>query len=81
MMGETTESEEQAADWFARDMLIKPADYKKFVEDVQFNEAAIIEFAKKANIDPGIVVGRLQKENHIKYNQLNHLKTRYKIAG
>ena len=30
---------------------------------------------------PGIVVGRLQKENFIPYNQFNDLKVRYEITA
>ena len=38
-----------------------------------------LNFAKEIGVDPGIVVGRLQKENYIKYSYFNDLKTHYAI--
>jgi HTH-type transcriptional regulator/antitoxin HigA len=41
------------------------------------SKSAICAFAKKLEIAPGIVVGRLQKENYIKYSLGNELKIKY----
>ena len=76
---ETTQQEEDQADTFAKDVLIDPNDYDDFIQLHEFSKTAIKTFAKKIGIDPGIVVGRLQKENIIRYNQLTDLKSRYEI--
>lgn len=38
-----------------------------------------MSFANEIGIDPGIVVGRLQKEKLITYKMLNELKTKYEL--
>ena len=70
---------EKEADLFAEETLIPKADLKAFIDNNNFQEQAIIEFAKRINIDPSIVVGRLQKERFLKYNQLNNLKKKYEL--
>ena len=70
---------EKEADLFAEETLIPKADLKTFINNNNFQEQAIIEFAKQINIDPSIVVGRLQKERFLKYNQLNNLKKKYEF--
>jgi len=68
---------EEEADKFARDFLIPPAEYSRFREQAPNpTEAAILEFAKRIGIASGIVVGRLQHEQVIGFNQMNGLKTR-----
>lgn len=76
----TNETDEQAADIFAKDTLIDKNSFKQFVEKKDFGTAAIVEFSKAIGIDRGIVVGRLQKENYIKYSRHNDLKTKYEFA-
>ncbi len=75
----TTEDEEKTADEFAKNILIPPTDFSAFIGDGNFNSKSIQEFARKININVGIVVGRLQKEDYIKYNQFNYLKSKYTI--
>lgn len=41
-----------------------------------FSAARVQAFAKRGKIAPGIVVGRLQHERLLPFNQLNHLKRR-----
>jgi len=53
---------EDDADVFARDTLIPPEKYKEFLSKGVFTERAINEFAESIEIDPCIVLGRLQKE-------------------
>ena len=48
---------------------------------VSFTKESVISLAHGSAIDPGIVVGRLQKEGIIKYNQLNDLKTKYGMTA
>ena len=76
----TTEEEELVADNFAKDALITPAAYSSFVRKHIFTKQSIIGFAKSERIDPGIVVGRLQKEGYINYSWCNDLKTRYVLS-
>lgn len=68
------ESDEKDANEFAEQTLIPTDAFEKFVANPIFNSKRIQDFAKTINILPGIVVGRLQKENYIKFNQLNGLK-------
>ena len=70
---------EEIADAFARDALIPPNDYRRFILEDVFSVSSITAFAKSIGIDPGIVVGRLQKENRIQFNWHNSLKKRYQI--
>jgi HTH-type transcriptional regulator / antitoxin HigA len=65
--------EEEAADKFARDTLIPPAEYDKFVQASDFSTEAVRSFAKAQAIAPGIVVGRLQRDGGIAPGQLRHL--------
>lgn len=75
----TTEEEELLADKFARDTLIPKNEFQKYIQAGIFNEKSIRDFADMIDIDVGIVVGRLQKDGHIKYNRFNYLKTKYSI--
>lgn len=78
--GGLTEMDERASDEFARDILITPEDYESFVEQEDISYDSVKKFAGRIGIDPGIVVGRLQKEGLLQYNQLNDLKTRYSFG-
>jgi len=67
--------EEREADEWAGDFLI-PSKHFKELHKLK-NEKAVVEFANKIKIHPGIVVGRLQHEDFIKHSQMNHLKESY----
>ena len=77
----TTEAEEQAADAFARDILIPSEPYTAFVSEGDFSKTAVFHFSDNIGIDAGIVLGRLQKDGYVAYNRLNELKTKYEITG
>lgn len=77
---ETRMPEEEAADRFAQDSLVPPADYAAFVAGRDFSATAVTRFAQQAVIHPGIVVGRLQHEQLIAPDRLNSLRTRYEFA-
>ena len=64
-------NDEDDANTFARDYLINPSSYKKLLNHI--SEKTIIECAKENDICPAIVVGRLARENKIRYNQFNNL--------
>lgn len=70
---------EEEADLFAQDTLIPKSKYKTFVEMQNFSEVSIYDFSKQISIHPGIVVGRLQNDKYIEFNQCNNLKLKYKI--
>lgn len=68
---------EDKADIFASNTLINEEDYKHFMEKNNLTEKEIIKFARIQEVQPFIVVGRIQKEkNDFKF--CYRLKTRYK---
>ena len=78
--GGTTDADEDDADEFARDVLIKQEDFNRLKAYSVYTEKDICEFAETIGIAPGIVVGRLQKEGMIQHNRMNDLKEHYTIA-
>ncbi|GBG94011.1 toxin/antitoxin system, Antitoxin component [Ligilactobacillus salitolerans] len=70
---------EKDANQFAQNILIKPADYAKFVAEGDFSQATVENFAQKISIQPGIVVGRLQNDGYLNYKQMNNLKEKYTV--
>lgn len=72
---------ERLADQYAGDTLISPSDYQRFKNSACKSKSAIIQFANEIGIAPGIVVGRLQKENIIPYEWYHDLKEKYIIAA
>jgi addiction module HigA family antidote len=71
---------EREADQFSRDFLIPPKEYQTFLENRQFSLTSIQRFARKLGITPGTVVGRLQHEKVIPFNQANSLKRRFMFS-
>lgn len=70
---------EEEANAFARDRLIPPADYRKFIESWDGRSFAPIKtFAEKIKIAPGIVVGRLQHDKRLPNSHGNKLKVFYR---
>ena len=68
---------EADADRFARDFLIAPVEWGGFCEEEDFSVDSVQRFAQSVGIAPFMVVGRLQKEKRVGYNQLTFLKERY----
>jgi HTH-type transcriptional regulator/antitoxin HigA len=58
---------EEEANRFAGEILIPNDSWETFVSTGSFDSARIRAFAKKIKIHPGIVAGRLLKENQIDY--------------
>lgn len=77
----TTEDDESKADDFARTSLIPDDEFSCFVRKKCFDKTSIVEFARAENIDPGIVVGRLQKEQYIDFSWYSDLKTKYVLTA
>ena len=68
---------EKEADFFSRNILIPDNLYKNFIDsNSMVTEKTIKEFSKKNNISPGILVGRLQNDGIVHWNQFNNLITR-----
>ena len=59
--------------------MIDPIKYREFVLKRKFDVVSICEFAKQIKRDPGIVVGRLQNDNYLKFNdyRYNSLKRNF----
>lgn len=68
---------EDEANEFATQTLIIKSAYDYFVQCRSFTDASISNFAKSQGISPGIVVGRLQHDEHILFNRSNHLKRKF----
>ncbi|MCY3706646.1 MAG: ImmA/IrrE family metallo-endopeptidase [Gammaproteobacteria bacterium] len=65
--------EAQANVW-AANFLLPRQHWRQFVANGVFGSGNVQEFAQEQGIAPGIVVGRLQHEKLVPWNQLNHLK-------
>ena len=76
-----TDNTEYQANLFAADLLIEPDEYQQFVRGNMFTLTKIREFADLIDRDPGIVLGRLQKDGLVRYDdwELNSLRHKYKV--
>jgi addiction module HigA family antidote len=68
---------EKEADIFAANLLINSRDWQRFIANNCLSKKAINQFAKQQGIHPGIIVGRLQHEQIISYQNCNDLKEKY----
>ena len=66
------------ADEFAANTLINSKQYKIFVLNNEITETSIRRFAKTQNVPNYIVVGRLQKDQIIDYNQFTNMLEYFK---
>ncbi len=73
---------EHAADIFAEDCLIPRERYNSFVESGLFGLDDILCFAESINRDPGIVLGRLQKDGLVRFDDrtMQKIRHRYKVT-
>jgi len=74
--GQGTSTQEKEADAFASNMLIPDDAFDDFARLRPVSAQRVQDFARQQGIAPGIVVGRLQHERILPFNQLNHLKRR-----
>lgn len=72
--------EEDAANKFASEILIPEKRYRMFADNQEFTPEAILEFSSDLRIAPGIIVGRLQHDNKIPWQSLNHLTRRFELV-
>lgn len=78
--GEEGEAEE-AADDFAQRSLIDPKRYGEFCATGDISPKSVCEFAKSIDRDPCIVIGRLQRDGLIRYDDTSysHLRVKYVV--
>ncbi len=69
-----SDADEEAANHFARDVLLPPDAYRRFVAVGHFSVPAVRAFAEQQSISPGIVAGRLERDRHVGPAQLRRLK-------
>lgn len=76
--GEYTEEDfEREANDFAAQVIV-PFPYREELLSLGGSRFPIIKFAKKVGVAPGLIVGQLQHEGIIRFNQMQHLKRRYR---
>ncbi len=68
---------EIAANRFAMDNLINPNEYKDFVSKRHFDQLSIETFARQQKVAEFIVIGRLQKDEHIPWSRFQNKKIKY----
>lgn len=74
---ELTEDEcEREANEYAAQVIV-PMPYREEFLSLGGSRFPIINFAKKVGIAPGLIVGQLQHEGIIRFNQMQHLKRRF----
>lgn len=82
LLSQTSQDLEDDADQFARNTLIPENAYISFLNLLTDNitYAQILSFAQGIEIHPGIVIGRLQHDNHISYSQFANKRVKYQIV-
>ena len=76
-----TGEQEAAADRFAEDCLIPPGKYEAFISNNKFSLQDIKDFANQIERDPGIVLGRLQNDGLVGFDDwtMTPLRHKYKV--
>lgn len=70
---------EEEANKYAEETLIPSDIYQNFIKNNEISYESISSFSNEIGIDSGIVVGKLQKDGILKYNQMNNLKKKYSL--
>lgn len=73
--GAESEIEREADDYAGN--IIVPTEFEDELHNLTTSRLPIIAFAKKIGIAPGLIVGRLQHDGLLRYNQMQHLKRRF----
>lgn len=73
--------QEEAADQYAENALIPLESYQEFVRRNRFDLQSISVFAEQIDRDPGIVLGRLQNDGKVPFDDwtLKPLRHKYKV--
>ena len=76
-----TGEQELAADLFAEDSLIPRDKYNEFVANGRFGLNDIVRFAEVINRDAGIVLGRLQNDGLVRFDDwtMKPIRHKYKV--
>lgn len=69
---------EEAANKFANEILINPKEYEKFIKNKNFYLESISKFANEQNVRNFIVIGRLQHDGIIGWQNYSNEKVLYK---
>lgn len=70
---------EDRADEFAENTLINPDQYRLLVEIGDFSLPRIRQYCSEQNIPTYILIGRLQRDDHLKYYQFSNEKFKYEL--
>ncbi len=73
----TEEQCEREANEYAAQVVV-PISYREELLSLGGSRFPVIEFAKKVGVAPGLIVGQLQHEGIIGFNQMQRLKRRYR---
>lgn len=79
-LGRNNRDEENDADKFAQDTLVPKKEYDNFVAQQIFSVDSIRNFARDVNISEAIVLGRLQHDGYVDWNQLSSMAKSFKIV-
>jgi len=71
---------EEKADKFASNTLIDEDRYYEFVKAREFTKNSIEEFSAENGIPSYVLIGRLQKDEHIPYHRYSNEKVKYSLA-
>lgn len=74
------QEKEKEADAFATKELIDQSLYSDFLGTGDFSKAAIIRFAEKHKLSPGIIAGRLCHDKQVEWKEVAPLRTRLKFV-
>lgn len=74
---EMEETCEMEANEFASQVIV-PMIHQEELLSLVASKSLIIAFAKRVGVAPGLIVGQLQHIGAIRYNQMQHLKRRYR---
>jgi HTH-type transcriptional regulator/antitoxin HigA len=69
---------ERRANEAAAAVLVPPHELQRLMQDIQlsYSEAFILDFAKRLNVHPGILVGQLQHHERLPWSAFSRLKSR-----
>ena len=68
------DEQERAADLFAANWLIRPAEWRNFEDNGDFSEKTVRHFAERNAVHPATVAGRLEHHKLVGHHVFRHLK-------
>lgn len=75
--GLTQDECEQEANEFASGVIV-PMKFRDELLSLGASRSSILAFARKVGVAPGLIVGQLQYERILRFNQMQHLKRRFR---